>query len=177
MAGEVKLLPPNIKVVWVPALPPPGIEDINAPTAEELNEGIDITCAITSADYTLGWTERDTDDSKSLCDDSNVSNPVYKNYEGNLTFFRDADAENVESVYNIAYDLFRTPLQPGFLVERVGKPQDEPFVDGDDVSIFYFLSGDPRTVNEDGAPIRMQVMFYPQGRSSDGIVEVGGSIS
>src|SRR5690606_22364389 len=88
-----------------------------------------------------------------------------------------ADADNVESVYNIAYDLFRTPLQPGFLVERVGKPQDEPFVDGDDVSIFYFLSGDPRTVNEDGAPIRMQVMFYPQGRSSDGIVEVGGSVS
>lgn len=177
MAGEIKMLPPNIKVVWVPAIPAPGIEDINAPTAEELNAGIDITCAITSADYTLGWTERDTDDSKSLCDDSNVANPIYKNYEGDLTFFRDANSENAESVYNIAYELFRTPLQPGFLVERVGKAADEPFVDGDDVSVFYFLSGDPRTVNEDGAPIRMQVPFYAQGRSSDGIVEVGGAIS
>src|SRR5690554_6967488 len=79
----------NIRVDWIPVIEgDPGIEDVNAPTAEELNAGENITCAITSPDYTLGWTERDTDDTKSLCDDSNVANPVYKNYEGNLTFFR-----------------------------------------------------------------------------------------
>lgn len=175
MAGEQKMLPPNVTVTWVPGTD--GIEDVNAPTAEELNAGENISCAITSSDYTLGWTERDTDDSKSLCDDSNVSTPIYKNYEGNLTFFRDADRENAESVYNIAYELFITPLQPGYLVERVGKPADDPYETGDEVSVFYFLSGDPRTMHEDGVAVRMQVMYYPQGRSSNGIVPVGGSTS
>jgi hypothetical protein len=178
MAGERKMLPPNIRVDWIPtSADEPGIVDVNAPTAEELNAGENITCAITSPDYTLGWTDRDTDDTKSLCDDSNVATPIYKNYEGNLTFFRDADRENALSAYNIAYELFKTPLQPGYLVERVGKPYDEPYVDGDEVSVFYFLSGDPNTMHEDGTPVRMQVMFYAQGRSSEGIVEVGGTSS
>lgn len=175
MAGEVKMLPPNIRVDWIPD--PPGIEDINAPTAEELNAGENITCALTSADYTLGWTDRDTNDDKSLCDDSNVQTPIYKNYEANLTAFRDADDTNTESVYNVFYDLFRTPLQSGYLVERVGKQHDEPYVDGDDVSIFKVISGDPRTLHNDGEPVKMQVAFLAQGQSSNGIVEVGGAIS
>lgn len=172
MAGEQKMLPPNVTVTWVPGTD--GIADVNAPTATELNDGENITCAITSADYTLGWTERDTDDSKSLCDDSNVQTPIYKNYEANLTFFRDADLDNENSTYNIAHDLFKTPKQPGYLVERVGKQSDEEYVDGDEVSVFYVLSGDPRTMHEDGVAVREQVMFYPQGVSSDGIVNVGG---
>lgn len=175
MAGEVKMLPPNIRVDWIPD--PPGIEDINAPTAEELNAGENITCAITSADYTLGWTDRDTNDDKSLCDDSNVATPIYKNYESNLTFFRDEVLDNADSVYNIAYELFKTPLQNGYLVERVGKPNDEPYVDGDEVSVFKVRSGDPRTLHSDGEPVKMQVMFLAQGQSSNGIVPVGGAIS
>lgn len=172
MANEQKMLPPNIRVDWIPA--DPGIADINAPEASELNDGENISCAITSADYTLGWTDRTTDDSKSLCDDSEFENPIYKNYEADLTFFRDRNREEVASVYNIAYELFRTPLQDGFLVERVGKPYDEPYVDGDEVSVFAVLSGDPRTMHEDGVPVRMQLRFYMQGRSSNGIVTVGG---
>lgn len=173
MAGEQKMLPPNVTVTWVPGTD--GIADINAPTAEELNTGDNITCAITSADYTLGWTERDTDDSKSLCDDSNVQTPIYKNYEGNLTFFRDRDPSNTMSVYNIAHNLFKTPMSYGYLVERVGKLSDEEYVDGDEVSVFYFQAGDPRTVYEDGVAVRESVMYYPQGRSSNGIVNVGGT--
>lgn len=175
MAGEQKMLPPNITVTWVPA--ELGIADIDAPTAAELNAGTNITCAITSADYTLGWTERDTDDAKSLCDNSNTATPIYKNYEGDLTFFRDQNRTNVESAYNIAYELFKTPLQYGYLVERVGKPADAPYENGDEVSIFYFLSGDPRTLHEDGTTVRMQVMYYAQGSSSNGIVTVGGASS
>lgn len=176
MANEQKMLPPNIRVDWVPGTlgGTPGIDDINVPTATELNDGTNISCAITSADFTLGWTDRDTDDSKSLCDDSNVENPIYKNYEGDLTFFRDANREEVLSVYNIAYELFLTPLQQGFLIKRVGKPFDDPYVDGDEVTIFSFLSGDPNDMHEDGTPVRLQVMFYPQGQSSNGIVVVGG---
>lgn len=180
MANELKMLPPNITVLWVPE--PPGIADINVPTADELvwvedaatGPAVNITCAITQADFTLGFTERDTNTDKSLCDDSNVATPIYKNYEATLTFFRDADLDNAASVYNIAYELFRTPLQPGYLVTRVGKLNTEPIVDGDDVQIFYVLSGDPIDVHNDGEPVKMTVNFFPQGRSSNGYVTVGG---
>lgn len=170
MANEEKMLPPNIRVDWIPGVD--GISDPNAPTVAELEAGTNITCAITSANYTLGFTDRDTNSDKSLCDDSNVQTPIYKNYEGNLTFFRDADFEETLSVYNQAYDLFKTPRQYGWLVERVGYDHETAYESGQEVLVFYFQSGDPRTLHNDGEPVKMQVMFMPQGQSSDGIVEV-----
>lgn len=172
MANEQKMLPPNIRVDWVPGAD--GIEDVNAPTTDELDAGTNISCAITQPDFTLGFTDRDTDDTKSLCDDSNFESPIYKNYEANLTFFRDRNIDEVESVYNEAYELFRTPLQPGYLVKRVGYAYDEPYADGQDVQVFQVLSGDPVTMHEDGVPVRMQTRFYMQGNSSEGYVPVGG---
>lgn len=169
-----KMLPPNVSVWWVPATP--GIDDIDNPAAAEINAGTNISCAIVDP-YTLGWTDRDTDDSASICDDSNVETPTRKNYEGDLTFFRDANMADIASVYNIAADLFRVPLQQGYLVQRIGKnPNVFPNVaDGDEVSVFEFLSGDPNIVKDNDAPIQMQVRFYAQGRSSNGLVIVGDS--
>ena len=169
-----KMLPPNVSVWWVPLTP--GIVDINNPSAAEINAGTNISCAIVDP-YTLGWTDRDTDDSASICDDSNVETPTRKNYEGDLTFFRDANMADILSVYNIAADLFKVPLQAGYLVQRIGKnPNDFPLAaDGDEVSVFDFLSGDPNIIKDNDAPIQMQVRFYAQGRSSNGLVTVGAS--
>lgn len=169
------MLPPNVSVYWVPA--PPGIDDINAPTADEINAGVDISCAITVDNFTLGWTDRDLDDSRSLCDTDNVENPTAKNVEADITFFLDADFEDNTSVFNEVMELFETPLQRGFLVQRIGKnPNSEPLVvAGDRVTVFDVLSGDPNIENDGTAPVRMQVRFYAQGQSSDGIVTVTGS--
>lgn len=169
----VKMLPPNVTVWWVDDTP--GIADVDIPLATEINAGVNISCAIVDP-YTLGWTDRDTDDSASICDDSNVENPTRKNYEGNLTFFRDADLSDVMSVYNIAAALFKVPLQDGYLVQRIGKnPKTFPTtVDGDEVSIFKFTSGDPNIIKDNSAPVQMQVRYYAQGVSSNGLVIVGG---
>lgn len=169
-----KMLPPNVSVWWVPSTP--GIDDIDSPTVAEINAGTNISCAIVDP-YTLGWTDRDTDDSASICDDSNVETPTRKNYEGDLTFFRDGDMDDIASVYNIAADLFKTPLQQGFLVQRIGKnPNSFPNVAaGDEVSVFLFLSGDPNIVKDNDAPVQMQVRFYAQGQSSNGLVLVAAS--
>jgi len=183
MANEVKMLPPNITVLWVPLVP--GIADINAPTAEQLEFNLEtpeegaaynITCAITQSDFTAQFTSRDTNNDKSLCDDSNVETPIYKNYEVSLTAFRDEDTpdDKPESVYNVFYELFRTPLQNGYIVTRVGKQNDEEFVDGDHVQIFLVRSGDPQNVHNEGEPIKMTVEFLPQGQSSNGYAIVGG---
>lgn len=173
MANEQKMLPPNIRVDWVPGTD--GISDVNAPTVDELDAGTNISCAITQPDFTLGFTDRDTDNTKSLCAGSNVAIPIYKNYEANLTFFRDRNIDEVESVYNEAYELFKNPLQQGFLVKRVGYAYDDEYADGQDVQVFAVESGDPTTMHEDGVPVRMQVMFYMRGESSDGYVPIGGA--
>lgn len=171
-----KMLPPNISIWWVPD--PAGIANVDAPTAPEINAGINISCALT-ADITLGWTDRDTDDTAGLCDDANVANPLRKNYEGQLNFFLDADKDDNTSVYNTAKDIFRTPLQLGYLVQRIGKhPRTYPnAADGDEVTVFKFLSGDPNIANDPSAPVQMQVTYYAQGVSSNGIVHVGGNVA
>lgn len=169
-----KLLPPNITVWWVPD--PPGIANVNAPTAAEINAGTNISCAM-AADFTLGWTERDTDDTAGLCDDANVQNPLRKNFEATLTFFLDEDPTDVTSIYNTVREIFSTPLQAGYLVQRIGgHPRTSPLaVDGDLVTVFKVLSGDPNIINDPAAPVQMEIVFYAQGVSSDGIVVVGGT--
>jgi hypothetical protein len=176
-----KLLPPNITIWWVPedptSTPPkPGIANVNAPTAAEINAGTNISCAMV-ADFTLGWTERDTDDSAGLCDDANVSNPLRKNYESTLTFFLDENRTDATSIYNKVQDLFQVPLQLGYLVQRIRSSPGSVSsptvaVAGDEVTVFKFLSGDPNILNDPAAPIQMEVVFYAQGVSSNGIVTV-----
>lgn len=174
MAGEQKMLPPNIRVDWIEA-GDTALADINIPTAEELNAGVNISCAISQNNFTAAFTARDTNDEKSLCDSANVQTPTYKNYEVALTAFRDRNIENNQSVYNEFYELFKTPLQLGYIVTRVGYPADLPYADGQDVQIFYVQSGDPANVHNNGEPVKMTVNYFPQGQSSDGYVTVGGT--
>jgi hypothetical protein len=187
--AAVKALPPNISIFWVDdgdqttlgyeGVYGEGIVNVDAPTAAEINAGLNITCALTT-DLTLGWTERDTDDTRGLCDDSNVANPTAKNYEGQLNIFVDQDPNKVdESIYNDVMRLFKKPLRQGYLVQRISKhPVRNPnIVDGDWVTVFKFLSGDPNVITDASAPLQLQPTFYPQGVSSDGLVQVGALAS
>lgn len=182
--SAVKLLPPGVTIWWVDdgdqtaegftGTYGNGFVDISCPTAEEINAGLNISCALTT-DITLGWTDRDTDDTRGLCDDAAVSNPTAKNYEGTLPFFLDRNPNKLEeSIYNDAMELFKKPLRSGYLVQRIAKhPKIDPMAEtADRVTIFKFLSGDPNILNDATAPIQMEVIYYPQGQSSDGIVQV-----
>lgn len=181
--AAIKMLPPAITVWWVDAgdqtadgyegVYGAGIANVSAPTSAEINAGINISCAMTT-DFTLGWTDRDTDDTRGLCDDAAVANPTTKNYEATLNFFLDRDPNKAdESIYNDVMELFKKPLRSGFLVQRIAKhPRNEPDCEpGDRLTIFQFFSGDPNILNDATAPIQMEVVFYAQGQSSDGIVQ------
>lgn len=151
-----------------------GFADISCPTSEEINAGVNISCAMTT-DFTLGWTDRDTDDTRGLCDDAAVANPTTKNYEAQLNFFLDRDPNKLDpSIYNDVLELFKKPLRSGYLVQRIAKhPKRDPdAAEGDRVTIFRVYAGDPNIVNDATAPIQMQITFYAQGQSSDGIVQV-----
>lgn len=182
--AAIKMLPPSITVWWIDDGDQTsacyvgsygnGFANIDCPTAAEINAGLNISCAMTT-EFTLGWTERDTDDTRGLCDDAAVANPTTKNYEASLSFFLDRDPNKAEeSIYNDVMQLFKKPLRSGYLVQRIGKHprRDVDAVTGDWVTVFKVYSGDPNILNDATAPIQMEVVFYAQGASSDGLVQV-----
>lgn len=158
---SVKMLSPNTTIWWVPTS---GFDDVDEPTAAEVNAGVNISCAIVTG-YTLNATDSDTDDSASICDNANVDTPTVDNYEADLTFFKDADTSNAASVFNVAYNLYRQVDATGYLVRRLGKASTSTAAAGDVVSIFRVSSDFMRSIDGDegGAPIQFQVPFLPDG--------------
>ena len=138
-----------------------GVADIENPTAEELNGGVDITCAIAEG-YELGMTASDSRDStRSICDKGNRTNFGAANYSGELTLLRegDADAVETESAYLRAAKFF-TDRDIHFDLVRRGavadspesaKSHTEPFVAGDVVEIFGFVTDYPAYRTGSGA--------------------------
>ena len=157
-----KMMSPNVTIVWVPLA---GIANPAAPKVAELAAGINISCAIVTG-FTLGATDSDTDDSKTICDEGNVSTPTFDNYEANLSFFR-SDLVNVTAIFDTAFNLFKVPRVEGYLVMRVGKKSTAAFtagVNGDLVSVYRVVSDSPQDIEgEGGAPIQFTVPFLPQG--------------
>lgn len=154
-----KMMSPNTTIWWVPLA---GIANPASPTVAEINAGTNISCAIVTG-YTLGATDSDTDDSKSICDDANVLTPTFDNYEANLSFFR-SDLVAVTAVYDTAFNLFKVDRVEGYLVSRHGKVSTALAATGDIVSVFRVISDAPQDVEGDGgAPIQFTVPFLPQG--------------
>lgn len=166
-----KMLNPNT-TLWV--VPESGIVDPDEPTAAEINAGTNISCAVVRG-YTLNPTASDTDDSASICDTGNVANRLYDNYEGEITFFRDAVATDVASVYNKAFDLFLEPDERVWIVRRLGKRNDVAAATGDQVELFLFSNDRLRSLDGgDAGPIQFTVPFLPQGTYT-GYVDVAAA--
>ena len=75
-----KLMPANV-TIW--AAYPEAFADVNNIKATELNNAamvFNISCAIEDG-YTLSQTSSDTDDSRTICDVGEVTNPTFRNYE------------------------------------------------------------------------------------------------
>lgn len=155
-----KMLSPKTTIWWVPLA---GIANYLAPTAAEINAGVNISCAIVTG-YTLNATDSDVDNTKSICDNSNTSNPTFDNYDANLTFFRSVIADST-GVYYAAFNLFKTEGVAGYLVRRIGKDNAAVAAIGDTVSVFGVESDVPTDTESDaGGPIQLGVPFLPQGK-------------
>jgi hypothetical protein len=155
-----KMLNPNT-TLWV--IPENGVINPEAPTAAELNAGVNISCAVVRG-YTLNPTSSDTDDSASICDTGNVSNRLYDNYEGELTLFRDRDSADATSIFNKARALFLEPDFRHWVFRRVGKKNDVAAAVGDEVEGFLFANDNIRSVDGgDAGPIQTTIPELAQG--------------
>lgn len=130
-------------------------------TSAEDNMVFDISCA-TLDDYTLNMTDSDTDDSQSICDIGNVQSPTFQNYEASLDFFRDKSVTD-NGVFNLAFDLFKAPDRPFWLIKRIGPDQQDAFAAGDIVSMYGVNTDFPVDIVEDNSNIRFGARFKPNG--------------
>lgn len=164
-----KLLPANVTLLLAY---PEAFADFKAPTSAELNDQFafstnedgkvfNVSCA-TLDDYTMNQTESDTDDIRTVCDEGEVSNPTFQNYEVSLDFLRDASVVDA-GLFNMSAELTRAPGRPLIAIKRLTKKNNELFAIGDDVHIFQVDTDYPQDVVEAGAVLRHGARFKPTG--------------
>jgi hypothetical protein len=155
-----KMMSPNTTIWWLPSN---GIANFAAPTVAEITAGINLSAAIVTG-YTLAATDSDTDDSKTIVDEGNVSTPTFGNYEASLSFFRDAIGD-ASSVFTTANDLFTAGRVEGWLVSRQGYKATVAPATTQLVSVFGVVSDYHQVVEGDGgSPIQTTVPFKANGK-------------
>lgn len=172
MASNEKLLRGNVTILLAYpeyAADPlaPTAAELNAmfafsPTASQANMVFNVSCA-TKDDYTLNQTDSDTDDTKTVCDVGEVTNPTFQNYEGSLDFLRDIDV-TAAGVFNMAAELTRTADRELYAIKRIGKPNTAAFAVGDLVSIYGFTTDFPQDLVDSGELLGHGARFKTNGK-------------
>lgn len=154
-----------VKVAWVlDANMPAGTA--SAPTAATLNAPttLQLTPALAWQDFTLGATDSDDVDDRGLTDPGNAVTRGFANFEATLSFFRDANPNDLASDYVKAFEAFRVPRTYGYLVIRVAeKKWDQPWAAGDRVSVFRMVADIMVDDTEGDDSVKFTVNFLPQG--------------
>lgn len=123
----------NTAVIWVPGAD--GVADVHAPTVEEIQDGIDLSCDIQSGGLDLG-VGSGTIDGASLCSSNVAQSTGRTTVSPTLTFWRYRPPQDT------AWDLARKGSL-GWLVVRSGYPSEDVFEDGQEVWIGLFEMGEP----------------------------------
>jgi len=155
-----------VKVAWVlDANMTP--DEAKAPSETILNAGttVQLSPAIAWQDFALGATDSDDVEDRGITDPGNAVTRGFANFEGTLSFFRDANPDDTTSDYVKAWETFKVPRTYGWLVLRVAeKKWDQPWAAGDRVSVFRFVAD---VITDDASgddAVKFTVNFLPQGQ-------------
>lgn len=144
-----------------------GIADYKAPTAAEINAGLNITNAIAWEGTTFPTaTDSDDVDDRSLLDKGNATSRGAAQFEATLALFLPKDNKDTLSTYGKAYNALRVPRVPVYLITRVLQQttgQEDPAKAGDWVSVYRFLSDGWTDDVEGDTAVKYTVGFLTQG--------------
>jgi hypothetical protein len=143
---------------------------VTSPDHTNAGAGGNITCAILSDGLTLGFTDSEEDDEKTLCDPGNSVELTDLNFDDDLTGFRDADKTDATSVFNLWTRLTFAPDVPYLDVHRTDKASDQPFVIGDEIDVFYVWTDLPINVHADGGKQKVQSVAVSKSIALDAYV-------
>ena len=169
-----KLLRGNVTVLL--AYPEAFVDPLK-PTAAELNDQFvyttnedamvfNVSCAIEDSSFTANFTDSETDDERTLCDEGTVQTPVAKNYEFSYDIFRDKEVD-AAGIFNLAFRLVMNPDRPFYGYTRVGHDQTAMFANGQDVSIFGLTTDNVQDIVDTGANTKAGVRFQYTGQSKE----------
>lgn len=182
---DTVLLIPAHEVLGVPnAITPTGLVPYDALTAAVLNRwavvtstghanagaGGNVSCAIVSDGFTLGFTDSAEDDEKTLCDPANSVDLTDLNFDADMTGFRDENPNATDSVFVLWKNLTFTPDVPYLIVHRVGFKSDVAFAIGQEIDVYYAHTDLPVNVHEDGAKQKIQQVFVPKSTAKPNYV-------
>lgn len=139
--------------------------DPEAPTAAELNAGIDLSCKVLSSDF--NWTATDSDkiSEPALCDDSNANSHGRSNYSAGFTIWREyLDAGGADPTGDAG---FAAVKEKGTTIwgyaRKTDKPAKDAWAAGDEIYLGGEAATDTPQVPSDGGgwlkwriPLEMQ---------------------
>ena len=150
--------------------------DVKAPTATELNAGIDASCNVLLSDFNWTNAASSTFEEKPVCAKGQVQALGISNYDLAMTFVREyleAGAADVAGE-DAAYQAVRVKGSTVWVyVRETAKDSDEAWATGDDIYLGGEVQADsPTRVNNDGN-IKRRVAFMPRRMFED--IKVGGT--
>lgn len=165
-----KLLRANVTVL---VAYPEAFANPLAPTSTELNKlfvfgtaesnmVFNISSAIVDDGFTANVTDSDTDDTRTITDVGQVSNPTFTKYEVSFDCLRDQSV-TANGVFNLAFDLFKGLDRPFYVYTRIGQTQTTAAAANDDWSIFGVRTDNPLDLVDDGGLIKFGARFKNTG--------------
>ena len=159
MTGQKMLTDANRRLVFVPT-----IADYHAPkVATELAATgvLELSCAITAANFNLGASGDDEIKDPAYCASSNTSVPGRTNYVAEFEAFRYKD-----TVDDLVWTTITGKGIHGYLVERIGgiadglKAHEVAFAAADEVRVFEVISGTPQMLSPSTAGYEKQKLTW-----------------
>ena len=156
----------NVTVWWVTSIANPA-----APTAAEINAGLNLSEAIAWNNFELGSSGSDDVDDRAITDVGNAISRGFPDFSATLDFFREANAADSASIYQQAFELFKESGILGYLVVRYGQAApDTVAVAGQIVSDYYFVTDYVADDTEGDDSVKFEVSFLPQGTLNEHVV-------
>ena len=148
----------NVKVTWLSTVTAP-----TAPSAAELNAGLELSCYITAGGLTTGGDDTQITDSR-LCERQTFSRVGTFTDTLALEYVYQAQAPDAED--NEAFTTL-VPLTEGFIVIRWGADDTEDYASGDIVDVYPVECNRQQKVN----PEANTVLKISQNMNVTGVVE------
>ena len=143
--------------------------DVEAPTATELNAGIDASCLIFADNYTWTATDSERIGERALCEGSASESPGIGNYDLGITAWRYFD-DTTGKVDATADTLFAAVKEKGTTLwmyeRRTGQPHDEDWAAGDEIHLGGEVTTDTPQATDNSGFIKYRIPLL-SGRMVD----------
>jgi hypothetical protein len=168
MPTKLELNGNSVTVWW--ALPNYAQDPAN-PTAAEINNSQELTCAISFEGWSFGASASNQISDPALCDVGNVQTRGYAQFGGQISFFYPNDYTDLTNEYANVFAALMDPHELGYIIIRVDGQKTtsgvadaaKPAVTNDIVSIYKVISdGWTNEVTAENS-YRYTINFRPQG--------------